>query len=209
MSDSGSATDSPTRGWREVMEKKARVIQEVEVANSEGKLLYGTARKLVHSSRLLQEQLQELIKGQYDIAVKQRKNRFVSELRYHADVICSKEIVAKAFGKPAAKKACLGVSLNARQRGGNPVRKTTGRPKTFSGLHSGFPALPATASNVPATVSLGAIKVEEASGDDEELPMETEVLSVIAPEEDPSTSSVFTALDEVGQFYVVDDCGAV
>ncbi|KAH3872463.1 hypothetical protein DPMN_035679 [Dreissena polymorpha] len=37
--------------------------------------------------------------------------------------------------------------------------------------------------------------------------METEVLSVIAPEEDPSTSSVFTALDEVGQFSVVDEVG--
>ncbi|KAH3719044.1 hypothetical protein DPMN_061872 [Dreissena polymorpha] len=37
--------------------------------------------------------------------------------------------------------------------------------------------------------------------------METEVLSVIAPEEDPSTSSVFTALDEVGQFSVADDVG--
>ncbi|KAH3872198.1 uncharacterized protein LOC127868684 [Dreissena polymorpha] len=212
MSDSGSATDSPKRGRREVLEKKARVIQEVEVANSEGKLLYGTARELVHalgqvhSSRLPQEKIQELIKWQYDIAVKQRKNRFVSELRYHADVICSKEFVAKAFGKAAAKKTCLGVSLNARQRGGT-VRKTTGRPKIFSGLQSGFPALPATASRVPATVSLGAIKVEEASGDDEELPMETEVLSVIAPEEDQSTSSFFAALDEVGEFYVVDDVG--
>ncbi|KAH3718998.1 hypothetical protein DPMN_061826 [Dreissena polymorpha] len=58
-------------------------------------------------------------------AVKQRKNRFVSELRYHADVICSKDFVAKAFGKPAIKKAGLGVPLNARQRGGNQVRKTT------------------------------------------------------------------------------------
>ncbi|KAH3734978.1 hypothetical protein DPMN_041438 [Dreissena polymorpha] len=38
--------------------------------------------------------------------------------------------------------------------------------------------------------------------------METEVLSVIAPEEDdPSTSSVFTALDEVGQISIVDEVG--
>ncbi|KAH3701150.1 hypothetical protein DPMN_076133 [Dreissena polymorpha] len=50
--------------------------------------------------------------------------------------------------------------------------------------------------------------MEKTSEDDEELPMETEVSSVIAPDEDdPSTSSVFTALDEVGQFSVVDEVG--
>ncbi|KAH3698398.1 hypothetical protein DPMN_085918 [Dreissena polymorpha] len=54
---------------------------------------------------------------------------------------------------------------------------------------------------------MGEIKIEKASGDDEVLPMETEVLSVIAQEDDLSTSSVFTALDEVGQFSVVDEVG--
>ncbi|KAH3790638.1 hypothetical protein DPMN_168843 [Dreissena polymorpha] len=49
--------------------------------------------------------------------------------------------------------------------------------------------------------------MEKASGDEEELPMETDVFSVIAPEDDPSTSSVFTALNEVGQFSVFDEVG--
>ncbi|KAH3824997.1 hypothetical protein DPMN_126859 [Dreissena polymorpha] len=161
----------------------------------------------VHSSRLEQDKRHELLKGQYDIAVKQLKYRFVADLRYRADVICSKEFVSKAFGKPAAKKKYLGLSLNARPRGGK-VLQTAGRLSTFSSLQSGFPALPTTASKVPATVSLGEIKIEKASGDDEVLPMETEVLSVIAQEEDdPSTTSVFNALDEVGQFSVVDEVG--
>ncbi|KAH3699644.1 hypothetical protein DPMN_074604 [Dreissena polymorpha] len=212
MSDSGSATDSPKRGWREYMEKTARYVQEIEQANAEGRLQYGTARELVyalgqvHSSRLEQDKRQELLKGQYDIAVKQQKYRFVADLRYRADVICSKEFVSKAFGKPATKKKGLGLSLNARPRGGK-VLQTAGRLSTFSGLQSGFPALPATASKVPATVSLGEINKEKASGDEEVLPMETEVLSVIAQEDDPSTSSVFTALGEVEQFSVVDEVG--
>ncbi|KAH3838433.1 hypothetical protein DPMN_111842 [Dreissena polymorpha] len=213
MSDSGSATDSPKRGWREYMEKTARVVQEIEQANAEGRLQYGTARELVyalgqvHSSRLEQDKHHELLKGQYDIAVKQQKYRFVADLRYRADVICSKEFVSKAFGKPVAKKKGLGLSLNARPRGGK-VLQTAGRLSTFSGLQSEFQALPASASKVPATVSLGEIKIEKASGDDEVLPMETEVLSVIAQEEDDlSTSSVFTALDEMGQFSVVDEVG--
>ncbi|KAH3862612.1 hypothetical protein DPMN_025582 [Dreissena polymorpha] len=54
---------------------------------------------------------------------------------------------------------------------------------------------------------MGEIKIEKASGDDEVLPMETEVLSVIAQEDDLSTSSVFTALDQVGLFSVVDELG--
>ncbi|KAH3739361.1 hypothetical protein DPMN_046012 [Dreissena polymorpha] len=213
MSDSGSATDSPYRGWREYMEKTARSVQEREQANAEGRLQYGTARELVHalgqvhSSRLEQDERQELLKGQYDIAVKQQEYRFVADLRYRADVICSKEFVSKAFGKPAAKKKGLGLLLSARPRSGK-VLQTAGRLCTFSGLQSGFPALPATASKVPATVSLGEITIEKASGDDEVLPMETDFLSVIAQEEDDrSTSSVFTALDEVGQFSVVDEVG--
>ncbi|XP_060587423.1 uncharacterized protein LOC132742946 [Ruditapes philippinarum] len=105
-SSSSSPHESPKRGWRKIPDKFARVVREIRQATQEGRL-WGNPRDLINQLgvvSLSQEELQDIVFGQYQIAELKKDHRFVRQLRYRADLILERSFVAnKLSGRGKAR----------------------------------------------------------------------------------------------------------